>query len=189
MKKFLLVVFFCIFILSFSACDSSVNGETSSLVGISKNIQSSNSEISSSNHVSSEISSHACYDYDDDGYCDVCGSKYIYCPAHQDLFSDGYCDMCNRLLQHSCYSQDGTYSDNNFDRLCDVCGSDLAHYCNDANGDGQCDKCFASFGISHRDTTGDGYCDIHKKCTTYVLEHNHIDKNKNHQCDLCYLPF
>lgn len=98
-------------------------------------------------------------------------------------------NVSSENLPHFCYSQEGIYSDSNFDRLCDVCGSDLAHYCNDANGDGQCDKCCASFGIAHQDTTGDGYCDIHKKCKTYLLDHDCCDKNTDHQCDLCYLPF
>lgn len=185
MKKFLLIVISLVYLLTFVACGTSTNIDTSSADPLRT--------------TTCEVYPHACYDKSKDG-------GYI--------GGDGYCDVCNKSLEkdfessdaktdekefelyatpvaetkHYCFI-DGEYQDSSFDRLCDVCGDDLAHYCNDANGDGQCDKCFASFGIAHRDTTGDGYCDIHKKCKTYLLDHDCCDKNTDYECDLCYLPF
>ena len=170
MKKFLLVVISLVYLFVFASCNEAI--DASSIIV---------TECSFDDMSSAGV--HTYIDVDLDGYCDA-----DWCRSPVQTSSN---DVSSEMASHTCYdkSLDGNYQDSDFDRLCDICGSDLAHYCNDANGDGQCDKCFASFGIAHQDTTGDGYCDIHKKCRTYLLEHDHIDKNTDHKCDLCYLPF
>ena len=110
-----------------------------------------------------------CYTHTDanqDGICDVCGSKVKVepsndpnsevipgnpCVNHVDHDLDGTCDICGANMatpQHD-------HIDGDQDGKCDICGASMiiCNHHNDGNGDGKCDNCGATMPLPTGDVT------------------------------------
>lgn len=149
-----------------------------------------------------------CADGEDEGHdCDYCGKNLC-----ADEVKDHKCDVCEAVLS-ACADEDKNHNcdwcgvvlsecaDENKDHACDTCKAEMGEHA-DAAGDGDhvCDYCGGAIGecvdedtnytcdecgkaLCH-DTDANHYCDItsEHECVWVVTEH--VDSDKNHDCDL-----
>ena len=133
-----------------------------------------------------------CQDANKDGKCDECGAVIGH--ACIDENKDHICDICtNTISQHT---------DNPKDHVCDYCGASVGD-CVDANFNHLCDYGCSKYFGEHTDGDDDDHkCDYGCKqiaddgCFDYgtdgicdecgaEIEHECVDAQKNHACDIC----